>query len=931
MGSVARSAAVGVCFLCLGATAAFGLSTEDLKVQRKEVFEFAQKPEISRQGDRVSIAFAVKDFCDATVAIEDRTGRILSHLASGVLGKNAPAPFQKDSLKQALVWDGKNDKGEYVDDRERAVIRVSLGLKPQFERTLFWSPKKKEPGTPFLPVAAAPEGVYVLDGGTEGYQIRLFDHAGNYVRTVHPPPAGQVAGLQGVKWGAFPPDDFRVPLRPAVGGFLTTDIDATTGLPPTRFSATGIRAMAVQGKQIFVACQQVNRLATDGTTGGARLSGPNVVFPAYLPGAHGTGGYVAPIVPEGMAASPDGKWLYFAGYLWRTAYFEGCLNGVARLATDSDTDARAFLGTMDKTPGKDNAHFNAASSVACDSQGRLYVGDYINDRVQVYSPEGKHLKTIPVTRPAVVRVDRKNNDLWVFTWSLQRSYAPDLQYRGPAMVTHLGPFDNPAVIAAYPLSVTDDWGGHTAEIDPWTDPPTIWMTDPAASLMRLYVPQGRKLEIKRDFTLEAGKELVRLRPPGHSRWRLHVNPKNGKCYIAEDHFPAAIIVKGSSTLIELDPETGKQKIIDLAFDAEDVAFDLDGQVHLRAFGYIGRYSGETWKEVPFDYGENQRVSYQGLRETEAVSAAPFPDAGNASSQMGGFWVSPNGHIVVTSHNPKGYDPKVDQKRVTKTVTGFGGTKDIKGLQLMPGRADICVIRILDRYGRLLYDDAAPGVGFSEGVAMDKDDNLYVMAVTPGNLGGKPYPVPYACTLMKFRPKTKILTPGTPIAMGAKPDRPPDVLAWRDAGNSWVEDLPGPGPRWAFPGVGMDTQNGAAGSGKCHCVGNSRFTLDLFGRSFAPELARYDVVVLDTNGNAICRIGRYGNVDDGVPLVKAGGPPNPQSLGGDEVALMAGRFVATHTDHRLFIGDRGNGRILSVLLNYHTTERVSLADAPEMRP
>jgi len=921
-----RRAIIGAGAVLLLVSAAPGVEMDRLKVQRKEVFAFTQKPSFARSGDRTTITFAVEDYCDATVAIEDADGGILRHLASGVLGPNAPEPFRRNSLKQSLVWDGKNDKGEYIDEREQALVRVSLGLKPQFERTLFWSPKKKEPGTPFLPVSAAPEGVYVLDGGTEGYQIRLFDHAGNYVRTVHPPPAGQAAGVQGLKWGTFPPDDLRVPLRPAVGGFLTTDLDATTGLPPTRFSATGIRAMVVQGKRLYVACQQVNRLATDGTTGGAPLSGPNVNFPAYLPGAHGTGGYVAPVVPESAALSPDGKWLYFAGYLWRTAYFEGCLNGVARLATDSDTDARVFLGVMDKKAGNDNAHFNAPSSVACDNQGRVYVSDYSNDRIQVYSPEGKHLKTIPVTRPAVVRIDRRTGDMWVFTWSLQRSYAQDLMYRGPAKVTHFGPFDNPAVIAAYPISVTSAWGGHTAEVDPWTDPPTIWLTDPEVSLMRLYVPQGRKLEEKRDFTREAAKGLARLRPPGHSRWRLHVNPKNGRCYVAEDHFPAAIVVKGSSTLIELDPETGRSRIINLAFDCEDLAFDLDGQAHLRAFGYIGRYDGQTWIERPFDYGENRRVSYQGLKGTEAASAAPFPDAGNASSQMGGFWVSPKGHIVITSHNPKHYDPKGDKKRRTQVASGFGGTKEVRGLQLMPGRADTCVIRVLDKFGRVLYEDAAPGVGFSEGVAMDKDDNLYVMAVTPGNIGGRPYPVSYACTLMKFRPRTKILTPGAPIAIGKAPDRPPDVLAWRDAGNSWVEGL-----EWAFPGVGMDTQNGKAGSGKCHCVGNSRFTLDLFGRSFAPELSRYDVVVIDSAGNAICRIGRYGNVDDGTPLVKTGGPPNPQSIGGDEVALMAGRFVATHTDRRLFIGDRGNGRILSVRLAYHVDERIPLHDDADGGP
>jgi len=82
-------------------------------------------------------------------------------------------------------------------------------------------------------------------------------------------------------------------------------------------------------------------------------------------------------------------------------------------------------------------------------------------------------------------------------------------------------------------------------------------------------------------------------------------------------------------------------------------------------------------------------------------------------------------------------------------------------------------------------------------------------------------------------------------------------------------------------------------------------------------------VLDTNGNLILRVGRYGNVEDGKPLEPAGGPPNTRSVGGDEVALFYAPYVATHTDRRLFIADPGNARIVSVRLGYHATERVPL--------
>jgi len=934
-------AVVAAAALLLTASAA-AADVDEFKVKREGPFEFAQKPVVTRDGDRVTIAFETKAFCDATVAIEDDTGKILRHLASGVLGKNAPEPFQKNSLKQSIIWDGKNDKGEYIDDRERTLVRVSLGLKPRFERTLYWSPKKKLSGLAFPVVRAAAEGVYVLDGDTETPHIRLFDHAGNYVRTVHPMPADKARGVKGLGWGTFPPNDIEVPLKAGSGGykgaFLTVNgWQERDDLKKPKSVSRGIRAMAVHGNRLFVASQRLNRLAADGTTGGAPLSGPNTLIQAVVRGAHEWRGGIVNLPPRDLAVSPDGKWIYLAGYIWTRSWRQGGICGVGRIPADGLGTLEPFVGSLKRRhKGSGNGEFIIAMSVDTDANGRVYVADWGNNRVQVFDPAGKHLKNIKTTRPALVRVNPKTGGIWVFSWHVPYGLGfaeGGRRHKTRPSVKRFTSFDRPEVEAAWPLPKVANWASDDpacrADVDFHTDPPTIWLTARPTgyrvdwrktSIMRLLVPDGRQLKVVRDFTQDAKREIARLRPPGHSRWRIHVNPANGKLYVAEDHYPAAIVVKGSSDLVEIDPETGRSQIIGLPFDFEDMGFDLNGDIHLRGRGQVARYDGRTWRERPFDYGENRKISYQGLKQGVATSALQFPDAGNASSQMGGFWVSPRGHVVITSHNPKRYDPKTDTKRLTKRVTG--DTRSVPGLQLMPGRMDRCVVRVFDRYGRPLYKDAVPGVGFNEGVAMDKDDNLYLMAVTPGNIEGKPYPEPYACTLMKVRPRTKVLTTRAPIPLlkESQPKRPYDVLAWRDTGNAWIEGL-----EWAFPGVGVDTQNMFAGSGKCHCVGNSRFCLDLYARSFAPEFARYDVVVIDTAGNAICRIGRYGNVDDGTPLVKAGGPPHPRSIGGDEVALMNARFTAVHTDHRLFIGDRGNERIVSVKLDYHATERMALKD------
>jgi len=166
--------------------------------------------------------------------------------------------------------------------------------------------------------------------------------------------------------------------------------------------------------------------------------------------------------------------------------------------------------------------------------------------------------------------------------------------------------------------------------------------------------------------------------------------------------------------------------------------------------------------------------------------------------------------------------------------------------------------------------------------------------------------------MKFRPgQGRLLSDKDnipfPLPKEAAPKRPLDLKVEMGAygGGKWVE-----GAAWRYGGIGLSTY--------CFCP-STTFDLDLFGRSFAPEAIRGQVAVLDSNGNLVLHVGRIGNVDDGKPLIAAGGPPNTRSIGGDEVALFWPTDVATHSDRRLFVRDWGNARIVSVKLDYHATE------------
>ena len=95
-------------WIMLAVTAAQASDIDEFAVKRKAVFEFTSRPVVTRQGDQVTVRFESKDYCDATIAVENADGLIIRHLGSGVLGKNPPPPFQKDSLTQTIVWDGKD-------------------------------------------------------------------------------------------------------------------------------------------------------------------------------------------------------------------------------------------------------------------------------------------------------------------------------------------------------------------------------------------------------------------------------------------------------------------------------------------------------------------------------------------------------------------------------------------------------------------------------------------------------------------------------------------------------------------------------------------------------------------------------------------------------------------------------------------------------
>src|SRR5687768_16728214 len=101
-----------------------------------QALEFAAPPKVVRDGTDAAVTFALSKAADVEVAILDAKGKVVRHLAAGVLGgKNPPPPPLQPGLEQKIAWDGKTDLGADASGGPFKV-RVRAGMSISFGRFL---------------------------------------------------------------------------------------------------------------------------------------------------------------------------------------------------------------------------------------------------------------------------------------------------------------------------------------------------------------------------------------------------------------------------------------------------------------------------------------------------------------------------------------------------------------------------------------------------------------------------------------------------------------------------------------------------------------------------------------------------------------------------------------------------------------------------
>ena len=437
----ARSFAILAAASIAFASAAF--PGEPVKAAPLRQASFSKPPVATKTNGNTKIAFTLDAATDVEVAILDARGQVVRHLAAGVLGPGSspPAPL-KAGLSQELEWDGKDDYGQNVSGGPFKV-RVRAGMGAKLERIVGGDPyaffsMQSGNGDHFQwkvsGLEAKADGKVYVMGNTTFYGsqvIRQYDAAGNYIKTVFPPPSDKPLDvIEG--WGVHVRDDGTFTMKNCSDGWHGTGL-GTTGISSGRYGAIKARITPTADNDTL------ELLGTKGlfqarTDGALKSFEPQPFFgSAQLPPNGRLRG------PCFTALSPDGKRLYVSGRhsfqrersygriqsvdtsgFWRDGQLWEIDLATRQMSVFFALDEKTVPGDMEtraKVIG-DMDYINpgaALHGVAVDPEGRVFVCDRLNRRVAVLDQNGKLICELPVEHPDAIGVSPKSRAVYVTT------------------------------------------------------------------------------------------------------------------------------------------------------------------------------------------------------------------------------------------------------------------------------------------------------------------------------------------------------------------------------------------------------------------------------------------------------------------------------------------------------------------------------------
>ncbi|MCX7591232.1 MAG: hypothetical protein N2255_06340 [Kiritimatiellae bacterium] len=871
---------------------------------------FARKPEIFRTENQLTIRFGLNRPCDVAIYIENAQGRVVRHLAAGLLGENAPAPLKPASLEQTLDWDFKDDLGRSIPpDSYR--VRICAGLRINHAEPVFAPHSGPNCLGGVSGLATGPEGrLYVLSHrGGRGRPhwrgtmlVHVFRRDGSYEKTIKPPPAWlDEKNLKPI--GAF--RDNKQNLTPLLFHPWSMSFYPYMDLPH--------QPVVTDDGHLLLAVAPIwpKRGASDRPW--TRDMNPK-------PGAH-----IAAIDSEGgipyesyagppllgeisfefpyLAVGSGGKKLYVTGLGKNT-------HAIYVVPLPERGPADLFFGDPG-APGNDDRHLNKPSGLACDGQGHLFVADSENNRVIVISEETrKSVGKIDVDSPRWVGVHRRLGHLYVHSGQTL------VKFRDWRSVTKVCALDLKTIPA--PVSPSSGYYKHwrtTFALDDTQEPPVIWIGQNMGPRALL-----RCEDLGDSFSAPTVPDYYN----SPSFWNLSADPERQKVAVrtvgpevgAEWSHTLSILAEQSGAIRVVDPKRASQGLRGPAMTHPGGIYRLGPGELIFCMGVcdsISRHDA-SGKWLPYEGTEG----FVHTTNEKRAGLMENPWTGQ-SGWTRDFWVDSQTNVYV--HRRLGEHPV--------SIDVYDGST---------GKFKRTAIPSISRNAFGPRVDAQGAIYVAEAVKPGTD--LYPSEFAE-HISGRPNEYWYVWmygSLIKFGPEGGgVWWPrdedGTFHAQEALQNLPQHLQKQPVTGchgGRLDRRTILQGARWCHFGFSHVSQKPL-----CHCIGTD-FDVDGFGRVFYPDLLRFCVHVLDTNGNELLRFGAYGNQDScgtesyvrdprsGVlrPRRKDD-PPDLPVPGSQPTIAFAWIIGLAVTDRYVYVADELNQRVLRCRIDHELTQSLKI--------
>ncbi|MCX7803929.1 MAG: hypothetical protein N3A38_01950 [Planctomycetota bacterium] len=803
---------------------------------------FERKPAVRVEGDGVRIEFAADRVTNVAVDILDAGGKVVRHLAAGMLGPHAPEPLARDTLRQSLLWDRKDDDGKPVAGPCSVRVGLGLGVKYAGEYGGGYQPIE---GLPWdgrnidnlKAVACGPDGtVYMRGGFFHGHIDRhphliALDKDGNYLREIYPPPArllpDKVPGMATLRLA-----DGSV--IPQVGSWWDLFIPEMTATRQMVVTPDGFLLLATEAPDHVTERRALLKIGADGSI-------PRDAWSLKLPPGMHTQGF-------SMAASLDGKALYVSGLA--TTRPSRPLHAVYRLELDGSNNFARIFGE-EGVAGDDDRHLKDPAGVAVGKGGTIFVADYGNNRLVAIRRDGTFAGQARVDRPFAVAADPRSGAVYVLSASIGPANAGS-----PVIVGRLTRFSaefKEAGSADAAVKVDFGYGKIPARfggmgIGLAGDKPVIWIGCTSE-------PDGCN-----GYPYGYGFGVVKVTDEGEGLSR-------------------PVFVDMSAAVFE----ARRKK------HASSSALQRDGY----SYHYIMKSSGDPsviWLTRKDAKGQDAPFPAAGDKKWAATLGRP------SARYYGEARVNYQNDILFRYYNWLGNDEK--RKYGATTIDQFAPDGSVRKRELVYGMHEGCFATpfLVDRKGNIYVSDHIQPPGR---VAPEEIEAAFA---ANGSKPGRTYVETYG-SIFKFPPTGGGFRWGEGTAAGpVKGDliRKPTAVednAWNKVNRAVCE-----GAEWQFFGIAPV----AATRGTCMCTGATP-ALDGHARVYVPDAYRMCVHVLDTNGNYLLRIGKYGNQDDAKGAI----------------AFARPRFVSVAAPGRIIVTDPQNGKATRIDLVYAAEATVTI--------